>query len=314
MEQLYREELQIAKNQHFYRGKVRDTYRIQDKLISIASNRISAFDHILPRPIPYKGQVLNQIAAHFLMAVKDIVPVWLEDMPHPTVSVGKYCEPIRIEMVIRGYLAGHAWREYRSGKRKLCGESMPDGLRESDKFPTPIITPATKAETGHDEDISAREILDQNIVDETTWETLSRYTRQLFERGTKMAAQAGLILVDTKYEFGQSEDGVIHLIDEVHTPDSSRYYFTEGYEARQEKGEHQIQLSKEFVREWLIQNNFQGLENQVMPDMPNDFVQQISERYISLYEFLSGQKFIPADLVKNKELIELIQKALSQLN
>lgn len=274
----------------FYRGKVRDVYTIGAYLVMIASDRISAFDHILPKPIPHKGQVLNQTASFFLHATRDIVPNWLIANPDPNVAVGFRCEPIKLEMVVRGYLAGHAWREYEAGKRILCGIPLPNGLRESDPFPYPIITPATKAETGHDEDISADEILANGIVSPDVWERLCEYSLALFRRGTEMAARQGLILVDTKYEFGMF-DGNIYLIDEIHTPDSSRYYYAEGYVERQEKGEHQIQLSKEFVREWLMQHGFQGREGEQMPEMPDDFVQTVSDRYIELYEKVTGQRF-----------------------
>ncbi len=274
----------------FYRGKVRDVYTIGAYLVMIASDRISAFDHILPKPIPHKGQVLNQTASFFLHATRDIVPNWLIANPDPNVAVGFRCEPIKLEMVVRGYLAGHAWREYEAGKRILCGIPLPNGLRESDPFPYPIITPATKAETGHDEDISADEILANGIVSPDVWERLCEYSLALFRRGTEMAARQGLILVDTKYEFGMF-DGNIYLIDEIHTPDSSRYYYAEGYAERQEKGEHQRQLSKEFVREWLMQHGFQGREGEQMPEMPDDFVQTVSDRYIELYEKVTGQRF-----------------------
>lgn len=274
----------------FYRGKVRDVYTIGDLLVMIASDRISAFDHILPRPIPHKGQVLNQTAVHFLEATRDIVPNWLLSSPDPVAAIGIHCEPVRVEMVIRGYLSGHAWREYNAGKRLLCGVEMPDGLRESDRFPEPIITPATKADEGHDEDISREEILRQGIVPEEDYLQMEAYTRALFQRGTEMAASHGLILVDTKYEFGK-KDGKIYLIDEVHTPDSSRYFYAEGYEERQNNGERQQQLSKEFVREWLMSHGFQGLENQMMPIMPDAFVDEVSSRYIALYERVTGKPF-----------------------
>lgn len=273
-----------------YHGKVRDVYDIDNKLVMVASDRISAFDHILHNAIPYKGQVLNQTANYFLNATRDIVPNWLMASPDPNVSVGLRCEPIKIEMVIRGYLAGHAWREYAAGKRVLCGETMPEGMKESQQFPKPIITPATKAEEGHDEDISKEEILKQGILSKDIYEQLEAYTHQLFERGTKMAAKQGLILVDTKYEFGMYE-GKVHLIDEIHTPDSSRYYYAEGYEDRLAAGEKQKQLSKEFVREWLMAHNFQGKDGQIMPEMPEAFVQEVSERYIMLYETITGEKF-----------------------
>lgn len=277
-----------------YHGKVRDVYSVGDKLVVIATDRISAFDHILPRPIPYKGQVLNQIAAYFLDATKDIVPNWVEKVPHPNVTIGKKCEPIRLEMVIRGYLAGHAWRTYKSGLRTLCGVELPEGLKENDKLPYPIITPATKAEEGHDEDISKEDILKRGIVSEAEWNTLEKYTRALFEKGTQLAAEKGLILVDTKYEFG-IYNGEIILIDEIHTPDSSRYFYSEGFEERQQKGEAQKHLSKEFVREWLMENGFQGLDSQKMPEMTDEVVENISSRYIELYEYLTGKKFEKQD-------------------
>ncbi|MFM8595622.1 MAG: phosphoribosylaminoimidazolesuccinocarboxamide synthase [Flavobacteriales bacterium] len=274
-----------------YNGKVRDVYTLDNGLlVMVASDRISAFDHILPKGIPFKGQVLNQVATLFLDATKDIVPNWLIATPDPSVAIGHACEPIRIEMVIRGYLAGHAAREYKAGKRMLCGVSLPEGLKENDCLPSPIITPATKAEEGHDEDISREDILSRGLVDPAIYEQMETYTRALFERGTQMAAARGLILVDTKYEFGL-RNGEVILIDEIHTPDSSRYFYADGYEARQANGEAQKQLSKEFVRQWLIENGFQGLEGQQMPNMPDDFVQTISERYIELYERITGQTF-----------------------
>ena len=279
-----------------YNGKVRDVYHLNDRrLVMVASDRISAFDHVLPKGIPYKGQVLNQVATMFLKATEDIVPNWLEATPDANVAVGMACEPIRVEMVIRGYLAGHAAREYKLGKRVLCGVEMPEGMRENDKFPEPIITPATKADEGHDEDISREEILANNIVPKAIYEKLEMYTRKLFARGTEMAAAQGLILVDTKYEFGLS-DGEIILIDEIHTPDSSRYFYADGYAERQAKGIPQKQLSKEFVRQWLIENGFQGLEGQKMPIMPDDFVQVVSERYIELFEKITGTSFQRADI------------------
>lgn len=274
-----------------YTGKVRDVYSFGDKLVMIASDRISAFDVVLPRPIPFKGQVLNQIAAIFLEKTKDIVPNWVLSTPDPNVTIGKKCEPYKVEMVIRGYLAGHAWREYRDGKRMLCGVPLPEGLKENDKLPTPIITPSTKADEGHDEDISKEEILKQGIVAKDEYEKLEEYTQKLFARGTQLAAEQGLILVDTKYEFGKF-DGEITLIDEVHTPDSSRYFYAEGYEERQTKGENQKQLSKEFVRQWLISNGFQGKEGQNVPEMNDEFVSSVSERYIELFENITGQKFV----------------------
>ena len=279
-----------------YNGKVRDVYHLNDRrLVMVASDRISAFDHVLPKGIPYKGQVLNQVATMFLKATEDIVPNWLEATPDANVAVGMACEPIRVEMVIRGYLAGHAAREYKLGKRVLCGVRMPEGMKENDKFPEPIITPATKADEGHDEDISREAILSNNIVPKAIYEKLEMYTRQLFARGTEMAAARGLILVDTKYEFGLS-DGKIILIDEIHTPDSSRYFYADGYAERQAKGITQKQLSKEFVRQWLIENGFQGIEGQKMPVMPDDFVQVVSERYIELFEKITGTSFQRADI------------------
>ena len=275
----------------FYRGKVRDVYSLGDLLIMVASDRISAFDHILPRAIPHKGAVLNQTASFFLNATRDICPNWLLSAPDPNVAIGLRCEPIKVEMVIRGYLAGHSWREYKAGKRSICGVPMPEGMRESQAFPEPIITPATKADEGHDEDISREEILRQGLISEEHYTKMESYTRALFARGTQMAADRGLILVDTKYEFGL-KDGEIILMDEIHTPDSSRYYYADGYEERLEKGERQRQLSKEFVREWLMQHGFQGLEGHIMPEMPDSFVEEVSGRYIELYEKVTGQSFI----------------------
>lgn len=275
----------------FYRGKVRDVYTLEDgRLVMVASDRISAFDHILPRAIPYKGQVLNQIAAYFLSQTADIVPNWFLASPDPNVTVGMACEPIRIEMVIRGYLSGHAARTYHSGERTLCGVRMPEGMRENDRFAEPIITPAVKADEGHDEDISREDILNKNLVPKEIYLQMEDYTRKLFHRGTEMAAAQGLILVDTKYEFGLFQGKVI-LMDEIHTPDSSRYFYLDGYEERQIKGEPQKQLSKEFVRQWLIEQGFQGLEGQTMPIMDEAMVNQVSLRYIGLYEQLTGQKF-----------------------
>ena len=279
----------------------------------IASDRISAFDHILPRPIPYKGQVLNQIATTFLSWTSDIVPNWLTTAPDENAAIGLMCEPYRVEMVIRGYLTGHAWREYRAGKRTLCGVTLPEGMKEHDKFPEPIITPATKAMEGHDEDISREDIIAQGIVSESDYIQLENYTRALFQRGTEIAAKQGLILVDTKYEFG-NKDGKIYLIDEIHTPDSSRYFYAEGYEERQVKGEQQKHLSKEFVREWLIENGFQGLDGQIMPVMPDAFVEMVSERYIELYEQLIGEKFQKGDTTNVLGRIESnVQKALVEM-
>ncbi len=293
---------QFPSQTDFYRGKVRDVYTLEDLLVVIATDRISAFDHILPRAIPYKGQVLNQVAAHFLEATRDIVPNWLLSTPDPNVAIGYRCEPIRLEMVIRGYLTGHAWRVYQSGRRELCGVSLPAGMRENDPFPTPIITPATKAEEGHDEDISKADILQRGIVSAVEYEQLEHYTYALFERGTSMAAERGLILVDTKYEFGK-RDGQIYLIDEIHTPDSSRYFYADGYTQRQERGERQQQLSKEFVREWLMMHGFQGLDDQIMPMMSDDIVQTISERYIELYERVTGKAFIKSNTSPIKDRI-----------
>ncbi len=285
----------FPKQKSFYKGKVRDVYNIDDKqLVMIVSDRISAFDVVLPEGIPYKGQVLNQIAAKFLEATKDIVPNWVMAVPDPMVTVGLFCEPFKVEMVIRGYLSGHAWREYKAGKRMLCGVAMPEGMKENDKFPEPIITPTTKASVGHDEDISKEEILKQGIVSKEDYEQLEKYTRAVFQRGTEIAAKMGLILVDTKYEFGK-KDGVIYLIDEIHTPDSSRYFYKEGYSERQSKGEAQKQLSKEFVREWLMENGFQGKEGQKIPEMTPEIIASISERYIELYENIVGEKFVKAD-------------------
>lgn len=275
----------------FYRGKVRDVYTAGDKLIAVASDRISAFDVILPRAIPHKGQVLNQIAAHFLAATADVAPNWLIEVPDPNVSVGFRCEPYAVEMVVRGYLAGHAWREYNAGKRTLCGVSLPEGLKENDRLPTPIITPSTKAHEGHDEDISREEIIAKGIVPEDEYIQLENYTLALFKKGTEMAAERGLILVDTKYEFGKL-DGKIYLIDEIHTPDSSRYFYADQYEGNQVAGIPQKQLSKEFVREWLIENGFQGKDGQSVPEMTDERVKSISDRYIELFEKITGKKFI----------------------
>lgn len=279
-----------------YHGKVRDVYNIDDEyLVMVVSDRISAFDVVLPKGIPYKGQVLNQIAAKFLDATSDIVPNWKVATPDPNVTVGYHCEPFKVEMVIRGYLTGHAWREYKSGKRMLCGVALPDGMVENQKFPEPIITPTTKASEGHDEDISREEIISSGLVKKEDYEMLEQYTREVFRRGTVIAAEMGLILVDTKYEFGKN-DGKIYLIDEIHTPDSSRYFYAEGYEERLAKGENQKQLSKEFVRQWLIENGFQGKEGQVIPEMDEAFVLSVSERYIELYENITGDKFVKSDL------------------
>lgn len=304
---------QLPGQTDFYRGKVRDVYTLTDKLVMVASDRISAFDYVLPRPIPYKGQVLNQTAAHFLEATRDICPNWLLDTPDPNVAIGLKCEPLRVEMVIRGYLAGHAWREYSQGKRSLCGVTLPEGMREADAFPSPIITPATKADEGHDEDISREDILAQGLVSEAHYVLMEQYTYALFRRGTEMAAAQGLILVDTKYEFGLYNNEV-YLIDEIHTPDSSRYYIAEGYAERQAAGERQRQLSKEFVREWLMAHGFQGLEDQLMPIMPDSMVQEVSDRYIELYERLTGKAFAPVPTLHLEQRIEsAIREALARL-
>ena len=286
-----------------YHGKVRDVYTLsENRLVMVASDRISAFDHILPKGIPYKGQVLNQVATYFLDATKDIVPNWLVATPDPCVAVGYACEPIRVEMVIRGYLAGHAAREYKAGKRILCGVVLPEGLIENDRLPSPIITPAVKAEEGHDEDISREDILLHGHVSQEVYEKMELYTRELFQRGTEMAFKQGLILVDTKYEFGLL-NGEVVLIDEIHTPDSSRYFYEDGYEERQASGMEQKQLSKEFVRQWLIENGFQGLEGQEIPHMPDEFVQIISERYIELYEKITGNQFVKSDTTNSDDRI-----------
>ena len=290
----------------FYKGKVRDVYIFDKELVVVASDRISAFDVVLPRPIPFKGQVLNQIAAGFLKATADLVPNWVTATPDPNVTIGKRCEPFKVEMVIRGYLAGHAAREYALGKRMLCGVPMPEGLKENDAFPTPIITPTTKASEGHDEDISREAILANGIISEEDYVVLEKYTRALFQRGQEMANEKGLILVDTKYEFGKA-DGQIYLIDEIHTPDSSRYFYAEGYEENQRQGIPQKQLSKEFVRQWLIANNFQGKDGQVVPEMTDAIVESISERYIELFEKISGEKFQKADTA---DLTTRIEKSI----
>ncbi|RDY61954.1 phosphoribosylaminoimidazolesuccinocarboxamide synthase [Flagellimonas nanhaiensis] len=281
-----------------YKGKVREVYTLEnDILVMIATDRLSAFDVVMPKGIPYKGQILNQIATQMMKATEDIVPNWLLANPDPNVAVGKACAPFKVEMVIRGYLSGHAAREYKAGKRMLCGEPMPDGMKENDKFPEPIITPATKAEKGdHDEDISREEILNRGIVSKADYEVLEKYTKALFKRGTELAGKRGLILVDTKYEFGKTKDGEIVLIDEIHTPDSSRYFYADGYEERQAKGEPQKQLSKEFVRQWLISNGFQGLEGQTVPEMSDTYIESVSDRYIELFESITGENFVKADL------------------
>lgn len=298
-------QFQLPGQTKFYKGKVRDVYTLEnDLLVMVVSDRISAFDCVLPEGIPYKGQVLNQIAAKFLKATEDIVPNWMMDCPDPMVTIGKHAEPFKVEMVIRGYLSGHAWREYRDGKRELCGVAMPDGMKENDKFPEPILTPTTKEDVGHDEDISREDILKHGLVSEEDYKLLEKYTRAIFQRGTEMAKDMGLILVDTKYEFGKTSDGEIILIDEIHTPDSSRYFYEEGYEDRQFNNEKQKQLSKEFVREWLMENGFQGKEGQSIPDMPEEFVNSVSERYIELYENITGEKFQKAPLDNLEQRVE----------
>lgn len=295
----------------FYKGKVRDVYFFGDKMAMVASDRLSAFDVVLPRAIPYKGQILNQIAIKFLRETSDIIPNWVIDAPDPNVTVGHKCEPFKVEMVIRGYLAGHAWREYKLGKRILCGVAMPDGLKENDRLPEPIITPTTKADVGHDEDISREEILKQEIVMKADYEQLEKYTRALFQRGTEIAAKNGLILVDTKYEFGKIGDA-IYLIDEIHTPDSSRYFYENGYLERQKNNEVQKQLSKEFVRQWLIKNGFQGKEGQKIPEMTDELVNSISNRYIELYEKVTGEAFVKSDAENILKRIEdNISKSMS---
>ncbi|MBY8961536.1 phosphoribosylaminoimidazolesuccinocarboxamide synthase [Flavobacterium sp. D11R37] len=297
-----------------YRGKVREVYNINDELlVMIATDRLSAFDVIMPKGIPYKGQILNQIATKFMRLTEDVVPNWLLDTPDPNVAVGLVCEPFKVEMVIRGYLSGHAAREYAAGKRILCGVELPEGMKENDKFPSPIITPTTKADNGeHDMDISREDIITKGIVSEEDYKVLEKYTRDLFKRGTEIAASRGLILVDTKYEFGRTKDGRIVLIDEIHTPDSSRYFYSEGYEQRQNRGEVQKQLSKEFVRQWLIANGFQGKEGQQIPDMDEAYVESVSERYIELYENIIGEKFSKADISDIHKRIE--KNVLDYLN
>ncbi|MFT4669187.1 MAG: phosphoribosylaminoimidazole-succinocarboxamide synthase [Flavobacteriaceae bacterium] len=289
-----------------YNGKVREVYTLEnDRLLMVATDRLSAFDVVMPKGIPYKGQILNQIATKMMKDTEDIVPNWLEAVPDPNVAVGLACSPFKVEMVIRGYMSGHAAREYKAGRRILCGVAMPEGMIENDKFPAPIITPATKAEMGdHDEDISREDILKRGIVSEEDYLILEDYTNKLFQRGTEIAASRGLILVDTKYEFGKTKDGKIVLIDEIHTPDSSRYFYAEGYSERQERGETQKQLSKEFVRQWLIQNGFQGLEGQEVPAMSDAYIETVSERYIELYENITGEKFNKADVSNIQERIE----------
>lgn len=297
---------QFPGQQGFYKGKVRDVYIFDKELVVVASDRISAFDVVLPRPIPYKGQVLNQIAAKFLSATSDIVPNWVTSTPDPNVTIGVRCEPYKVEMVIRGYMSGHAAREYKAGKRSICGVDMPEGMRENDPFPQPIITPTTKADEGHDMDISREEILKQGIVSEADYVQLEKYTRALFQRGQEMANEMGLILVDTKYEFGKVGDKIF-LIDEIHTPDSSRYFYADGYEENQAKGIAQKQLSKEFVRQWLISNGFQGKDGQSVPEMTDEIVESISDRYIELFEKITGEKFQKANTT---EIASRIEKAI----
>lgn len=305
--------MQFPHQTNFYRGKVRDVYTISGQwLVMIASDRISAFDVILPRPIPYKGQVLNQIAAYMLKATSDICPNWLVDTPAPNVAIGRKCTPFRVEMVVRGNLSGHAWRTYNSGKRELCGVPLPEGMKENDYFPTPIITPSTKAEVGHDEDISRSEIISRGLVSEKDYAQLEKYTLALFQRGKEIAAKQGLILVDTKYEFGKIDE-TVYLMDEIHTPDSSRYFYADGFEERQQAGEHQQQLSKEFVREWLIANNFMGKEGQTVPTMTDEWVQTISKRYIELYEKVIGQPFKP-QVLSDEETYQRILYALGNIS
>jgi len=289
-----------------YKGKVREVYNINDDLlVMIATDRLSAFDVIMPKGIPYKGQILNQIASKFMQLTEDIVPNWLVANPDPNVAVGYLCDPFKVEMVIRGYLSGHAAREYAAGKRMICGVEMPEGMKENDRFPEPIITPTTKAAVGtHDEDISREAILEQGIVTKEDYEILEKYTRDLYRKGAEIAASRGLILVDTKYEFGKTKDGKIVLIDEIHTPDSSRYFYAEGYEERQERGEAQKQLSKEFVRQWLITNGFQGKDGQTIPEMTDEYIETVSERYIELYENIIGEPFVKADVSNIQERIE----------
>lgn len=312
MQALTATQFNLPGQQSFYKGKVRDVYNIDNTmLVMVASDRISAFDVVLPKGIPYKGQVLNQIASKFLEATKDIVPNWISAVPDPVVSIGRLCEPFKVEMVIRGYLAGHAARTYNSGLRSLCGVSLPEGLKENDKLPEPIITPTTKASEGHDEDISREEILKQGIVEEKYYLQLEDYTRKLYARGQEIAAKMGLILVDTKYEFGLY-DGQVILMDEIHTPDSSRYFYLEGYQERQDKNEEQKQLSKEFVRRWLIENGFQGKEGQAIPEMSDAWVQEISDRYIELYEKVTGDKFVKHPTENILERVE--QNILKSLN
>lgn len=314
MQALTRTNFSFHQQNACYHGKVRDVYFADPGLlIMVVTDRISAFDVVLPRGIPHKGQILNQLAWHFLKATEDIAPNWTLAMPHPNVTIGKECNPYKVEMVIRGYLTGHAWRQYRDGHRTLCGVEMPDGMKENDKFPEPIITPSTKADEGHDEDISREDIIAKAIVPEAEYEQLEKYTRALYQRGTEMAAEKGLILVDTKYEFGNC-GGEIIVIDEIHTPDSSRYFYAEGYDERQQRGEPQKQLSKEFVRQWLIENGFQGKEGQSVPEMSDEFVQSVSARYRELFESISGKSFEPANYEDIEgDIVWKVNEALSTL-
>ena len=304
----------FPKQKSFYKGKVREVYNINDEiLVMIASDRLSAFDYVMPKQIPFKGQILNQIASKMMEATKDIVPNWIIAIPDPSVAIGHLCTPFKVEMVIRGYLSGHAAREYKLGKRTICGVALPEGMKENDKFPIPIITPATKADDGdHDEDISKEDIISRGIISKEDYEVLEKYTKALFQRGTEIAAQRNLILVDTKYEFGKTKEGKILLIDEIHTPDSSRYFYTDGYKERQDRGETQKQLSKEFVRQWLIENDFQGLEGQSIPEMTDEKINEISDRYIELYENITGETFVKSDVTNILGRIE--QNVLQFLN
>ena len=308
-------QFELPGQQSKYVGKVREVFRLEnDLLVMIATDRLSAFDVVMPKGIPYKGQILNQIATEMMAQTQDIVPNWLLSTPDPNVAIGQACEPFKVEMVIRGYMSGHAAREYKLGKRMLCGVPMPDGMRENDPFPQPIITPATKADEGHDEDISREDIIAQGIVNEEDYLQLEKYTRALFERGTALAQERGLILVDTKYEFGKTADGTIVLIDEIHTPDSSRYFYADGYQERQDKGEAQKQLSKEFVRQWLISNGFQGLDGQQLPEMSDAYIETVSQRYIELYENILGKPFVKADTAQMEDRIWTnVQQALVEL-
>lgn len=315
MQALIKTNFNFDKQKSFYEGKVRDVYNIDDKYLAmIVTDRISAFDVVLPKGIPYKGQILNQIATKFLDITKDIVPNWKIATPDPMVTIGKKCQPFKVEMIVRGYLAGSAYREYKNGARTLCGVTLPEGMKENDKFPTPIITPTTKADAGHDENISKEEIIAKGLVSKEDYEQIEKYALKLFERGQEVAKQRGLILVDTKYEFGKA-DGQIYLIDEIHTPDSSRYFYLEGYEERQQKGERQRQLSKEFVREWLMENGFQGKEGQKIPTLTDEIVENISNRYIELYEHITGEKFIKVEENVNisKRIEDNINNCLSKI-